>query len=126
MRRFRNRAIFGAVTLTLIAGAALSQERPESILPPGFNETQPAPPPVVERSAPRPAPVLPQTGGTPPVDLLAGEREEGESGLIGNEFADEAAGTPPPPDPVAIAEYELPSYARRSLAQIGIIGVSEG
>ncbi len=128
MRRFRNRAIFGAVTLTLalIAGAALSQERPESILPPGFNETQPAPPPVVERSAPRPAPVSPQTGGAPPVDLVVGEDEEGESGLIGNEFADEAAGTPPPPDPVAIAEYELPSYARRSLAQIGIIGVSEG
>lgn len=125
MRRFRNRAIFGAATLTLVAGAALSQERPESILPPGFNETQP-PPPVVERSAPRPAPVSPQTGAAPPVDLVVGEDEEGESGLIDNEFADEAAGTPPPPDPVAIAEYELPSYARRSLAQIGIIGVGQG
>ena len=126
MRRFRNRAIFGAITLTLIAGAALSQERPESILPPGFNETQPAPPPVVERGVPRPAPVSPQTGGAPSGDLQAAEDDEAEAGLIGNEFADEAAGTPPPPDPVAIAEYELPSYARRSLAQVGIINAREG
>lgn len=129
MARFRNRALIGGAALALVAGvgvagAGWSQERPESILPPGFNETQPAPPPTVDRGASRPAPV-PPPAGAPTLDPFAENGEE-EDGLSGNAIADEEAGTPPPLDPAAIADYELPSYARRSIARVGIVSVAEG
>ena len=106
--------------LALVAGAAIAQERPESILPPGFNETAPPPadrpPPRAQPNptAPAPTPLLPAP------DPIAGDE------LTGNSLADEAAGTPPPVDPAALANYELPSYARRSLARVGIIGADQG
>ena len=120
MRRSSNKAAIGGVVLALVAGAAIAQERPESILPPGFNETTPPP---VDRPPPRaqpnpttpaPAPLL------PPPDPIASDE------LTANSLADEDAGTPPPVDPAALASYELPSYARRSLARVGIIGSDQG
>lgn len=107
--------------LALVAGAALAQERPESILPPGFNETQPPPPPV-DRPPPRQQLEAPTPGLMP--DPLAGAPEDGA--LLTNDMVDEEAGTPPPLDPAALAYYELPSYARRSLSRVGIVGASDG
>jgi hypothetical protein len=107
--------------LALVAGAAVAQDRPESILPPGFNET--TPPPPADRSPPRaqpnpavpgPAPLAPSLVPAPTDDLTA------------NSLADESAGTLPPVDPAALANYELPDYARRSLDRVGIVSAREG
>lgn len=106
--------------LALAAGAALAQERPESILPPGFNDTQPPPP--VDRSPPRSQPVAPAPSLLP--DPLSGTPED--AGLLANTMVDEEAGTPPPPDPAALADYEMPGYARRSLDRVGIVAAGDG
>ncbi|MBX9796446.1 MAG: hypothetical protein K2Y03_06115 [Sphingomonas sp.] len=104
-----------------LAGAAvlpaLAQERPESILPPGFNEQTP-PPAATPAPTPAPgqqaAPVRRPVEGEP-VDL---------SGVLGNNVAD--ALPLPPPDPALLAQYELPAYARRSLDRVGLVGPGEG
>ncbi len=121
MRRFNNKAALGGVALALIAGAGLAQDRPESILPPGFNETQPPSPP-----ADRPSPRVQPEGPAPaqPPEAVPGVLDDGD--LSGNTVADEEAGTPSPADPAALAAYELPAYARRSLARVGIVSAAEG
>ncbi|WP_374942270.1 hypothetical protein [Sphingomonas sp.] len=97
-----------------LAGVALSaftqdggQDRPESILPPGFGE--PAPPaPRATRSAETPAPAAPVSPAAPAQPLPS------------------ATPTPPPtpsatltPDAALLARYEMPPSARRSLALVG-------
>ncbi|MBY0283844.1 MAG: hypothetical protein K2W81_07755 [Sphingomonas sp.] len=121
MRRSSNKAVVGGVVLALVAGAAIAQERPESILPPGFNET--TPPPPVDRAPPRAQPNPTAPGPTPLTPPLSPD-ESAE--LTDNSLADETAGTPAPVDPAALASYELPSYARRSLDRVGIIGAADG
>ena len=115
--------------LALAAGAALAQQRPESLLPPGFNETQPQQP--AEPAQPR----RPR-GGAPAESLLPAEPARGPepqpapmptppdalADLLGN--SDEAE--PAPLDPAQLAEYELPSYARRSLDRVGIVPSGQG
>ncbi|PTS73312.1 hypothetical protein DBR17_18500, partial [Sphingomonas sp. HMWF008] len=57
MRISRNNIAFAALPLIAVAGLAipaLGQDRPESILPPGFGEPTPAP-----TQAPRPRPTTP-------------------------------------------------------------------
>lgn len=107
----------------LLAGAAilpaLAQERPESILPPGFNEQTPAPAPV-------PTPSSAPTGGSaPPATRLPPTSEPIDLTGLGDNLVQEALPLPLP-DPTTIAQYELPSYARRSLAQIGIATAADG
>lgn len=124
MNRSRNRLAGGAIVLALVAGAALAQDRPESILPPGFNETQPSPAPA-DQPPPRAATPAdrPQAGNLPPPPPVPQDE------LLGNMLADEEAGTPEPADPAdpaALAAYELPAYARRSLDTVGIVAPAEG
>lgn len=107
--------------LALVAGAAIAQDRPESILPPGFNET--TPPPPADRPPPRAQPNPAAPGPAPFAPPLSPGKTDD---LTGNSLADETAGTPVPVDPAAIANYELPGYARRSLDRVGIIGASDG
>ncbi|MHA6723268.1 hypothetical protein [Sphingomonas sp. RS2018] len=115
MKTSRKR-IAGALGAALLAGAAwlpaTGQDRPESILPPGFGD--PAPTPAPSPQPGQPAPILPPagTGATP------GEAAPG-------------APTPSPTPtasatPIDLSAYELPASARRSLATTGVIGADVG
>lgn len=123
MRPSRNKAGIGALALGLVALGipAIGQEKPESILPPGFGEPVVAPSPTPTPSGPSqstaPAPV--QSAARPAPSIL------GEATDVAGVVPDDA-GTPPPIDPQQLAQYELPDYARRSTALAGVVGIPEG
>ena len=122
-----------AVALLMVGAAAIAaaQDRPESLLPPGFG--QPAAPPS-PRGTPRSgaAPVRAAPGATPtPAPAPTPVRADPVGALI------ESLSTPTPvptvtPSPTPtmsareLAEYELPAFARRSLALVGPAGPREG
>ncbi len=98
---------------------AIGQDKPESILPPGFGEASPAAP--APSNAPTPAPVprtgdpIPPTATIQPLPLPAP--------------TDAAPETPAPAatvDPAVLAQYEMPASARRSLDSIGPLGAGQG
>ena len=109
MKTFRSRAFAGLAAAALIAGAGLAaQDRPESILPPGFGEPDPTPTPQATRSPTAPGSVTPPAAGLPPIDAPLPP----------------GAPTPSPtptatPTPVDLTLYELPDYAKRGLAVVG-------
>ena len=127
MSRLRSRFFAGLLLCGVAGGAiaywpALAQRAPESLLPPGFGEPVPAPPP--QPSAPpaqRPAAPTPQPGG--PTVLLPPD-------IV----------PPPPPEELSPAEaaakaeqaekkaeeLELPPAARRSLANVGMVSPPYG
>lgn len=119
MRLSRNSVGAGALALGLVVAGipAIGQDTPESILPPGFNE------PV---ATPTSAPTASPTGDRPTAPGVPGL--SASLGTVGDEdgTVPDDAGTPPPIDPRLIAEYNMPSYARRSLAMVGVVGVPEG
>lgn len=118
MTTWRANAAAGAIALALSVSAipVLGQNSPESLLPPGFDqpvqpEPQPsrapdgAPPPVTQSGAiVQPLPPSPGPSGSPTPSPTP-------------------SASPTPVDPALLAEYELPSYARRSLDYVGISGV---
>lgn len=117
MRRWRAGAAIGALglSLALLGYPAFSQDSPESLLPPGFSDpVTPSPQPS------RPAEAGPQPQRTtgsivqplPPTPLPGASPSPGASPT--------PTGTPTPVDPALLAEYELPSYARRPLDYIGV------
>ncbi len=120
MRLSRNSVGAGALALCLIAIGipAIGQEKPESILPPGFGEpvTAPAPAATATPSAPSTPDETPSSG----VPSVLGAQATDAS-----DVSDEA-GTPAPLDPKLLAKYELPDYARRSTAMVGVVGIAEG
>jgi hypothetical protein len=88
-----------------IGAAAVAQERPESLLPPGFGEPAPAPAPAPTPAAPG-VPAAPRpaaTGALPPLPPLVLPT--------------------PTPSPTATFDpalaYALPEFARRSLERVG-------
>jgi hypothetical protein len=101
-----------ALTALLLAGVAVpalgQQDSPESLLPPGFD--QPATP------APTPAPSRPADNVTPPPPIAAEPLPDylalGNASELGN--ATEAAA-----EPVDLSQYELPDFAKHSLARVG-------
>jgi hypothetical protein len=103
----------------MIAGAAFAQDRPESILPPGFGDPAPAP------SATPTASATPGPGGglvqPVPAEDGAVPRPTPTPTPTGTPSA-----TPSPIDPAILAEYEMPAFARRSLALVGPAGPREG
>lgn len=119
-----------AVALLMVGAAALAaaQDRPESLLPPGFGQpAAPASPRPTPRGTPtaRPAPgaaATPVVGPSPaptPVDAVGA--------LI--QSLPTPTPTPSPSatvDPRTLAEYELPASARRSLDLVGPAGPREG
>lgn len=128
----RRRAATLAVVLGLsglIGSGAIGQDRPESILPPGFGDPPPAQPqpqppaqsPAQPGASGQAAPAVPPPSGNsttlqtvqplPPEDPLANAAD---------------AEAVEKPDPVAMAEYALPGFARRSLALVGPAGTAEG
>lgn len=95
---------------------ALGQDKPESILPPGFGDPVAAPTPSAAPTGTRPAP---SASGTP------------AAGPDGTVPTPSASATPdatetPTVDPAALARYEMPEYARRSLDLVGPVGPAEG
>ena len=93
---------------------AIGQDRPESILPPGFGE------PAARPSA---SPSTPVAGATPAVP--GAMVEPLPSGVPTDSPSDTPSATPTP-DARMLAEYALPSFARRSLSSVGSVGTSEG
>ncbi|WP_374296952.1 hypothetical protein [Sphingomonas sp.] len=110
---FSKRAAF--LTLGLVGAAALAsaQDRPESLLPPGFGDPAPSPTPAPAGSLPPPVarPDPPGAVVQPlPVDTPSSTPSP----------------TPSPVDPAITAQYEMPAYARRSLDLVGPAGMREG
>ena len=129
----RTNRLFAAAALVALALPVLAQDRPTSILPPGFGD--PAPPPAAKsakppkatapapsRSAQPAAPPLPAPPSTPgveptaPVDTLAptgvADSQTGETDSL--TAADVAAADIPPPP-------ELPESAQRDPSVVGRI-----
>ncbi|MCP3735319.1 hypothetical protein M9979_10600 [Sphingomonas sp. RP10(2022)] len=115
----------GAVLTIAVAalnayGAANGQERPESILPPGFGEPAAQPTARATTSAPRPA-----ATGAAPAPAATGFVQP----LPTDTPTPTASATPtatPTVDPDVLAQYEMPEFARRSLDRIGPAGPREG
>ena len=104
-----------------IAGAAIpafSQDRPESILPPGFGEPAAAPTPT-----PTPRPTA--TGDAP--SAVVQPLPPASDGPLPSPTPT-PSGTPTPVqlDPATLAFYELPPFARRGTATLGPLRSADG
>ena len=147
MRTFRASAGLSALAVALLAagGVASGQQKPESILPPGFDQPAPAPRPAPRpttpapraTTAPRPvaaptsttpAPAPAATGAvappavpaTPAAPVPAPAATDPLTGLP------VATPTPAPGTPAyGAVHYALPESSRRDLAMIGIVPVGE-
>lgn len=116
----RTSTAIGALCIALIGVGvpAIGQDRPESLLPPGFGDG-PAPTPT-PKPTPRPTGPAPSPTPTPvpvPTDLLPpGDTPQPEA--------------TPSPVPTLTAEdllkYELPEYARRPLSRAGFLSAATG
>lgn len=107
--RTSSRALAAAAVLALAASAQVigAQDRPESILPPGFGEPA-AQPTARETSAP--------LQGDPPGAVVQPLPTASASPTA------TPSATPTPVDPATLALYEMPAFARRSLARVGVEG----
>jgi hypothetical protein len=106
LRTSRARAAL-ALALAGVALPVSGQDRPESILPPGFGE--PAPP------APRPTP----RGDTPAATATAPPLATVQPLPIASPTPSPTPIATPTPDAALLARYEMPLAARRSLALVG-------
>ena len=111
----RSRA--AALAAVLLAGVAVpaqgQQDRPESLLPPGFDEPAPTPAPApAPSSAPaaQSAPRAPEIVQPLPLEPAA----PGESPIANVAAADEVEAAE-----IDWSRYELPDFARHSLARVG-------
>ena len=117
----RVRLGLSAVALLAIGGAALAQQKPESILPPGFDQ----PPTTTPRPAPpraTPAP-SPSVATDVPVAAAPGTPSPAAMPVPAPAATDPATGLPidaPPPAPFGAVRYALPDSSRRSLDMVGI------
>lgn len=102
-------ALAGAALSAL--GPALGQDRPESILPPGFGDPQPA----ASATAPRPQPSGAPVAGASDLTTLP------DAGATPTETP-----TPAVIDPATLAFYELPPFARHSLDRLGPVRQADG
>ncbi|RZT54751.1 hypothetical protein EV283_1532 [Sphingomonas sp. BK036] len=110
---------------------AIGQDRPESILPPGFGDPTPTPAPrpappagtptrpsgTPQPTAPQPAPATPSPGAM--IQPLPPTTPTGIPPVA-------PAATPATIDPAVLARYEMPESARRSLATVGPVASREG
>ena len=124
--RISRASVFLAGTALAVLGASVAlgqdsrgQQRPESILPPGFNDpvATPAPAPAPS-AAPRPqagtviTPVAPAPEGTAPAPVPGATPS--------------AAPVNPAVAAAQRARYEIPPYARRSINLLGPAGPADG
>jgi len=112
------RAGIAAAALIAVAVPAIGQDVPESLLPPGFGDS-PAPAPTpTPRASPRPA--APGTPNFAPAAPIV-QPLPGVPGATPTPQPS-ASASPIAVNPEALRQYELPDYARRSTASIGIAG----
>ncbi len=111
----------GAALIAVIP--ALGQEKPESILPPGFGDPVETPAPNVDSN--KPADLLPDAALEPPT---SGKPKHGSTPAAG----DLSVGLETAKDGEEVAAVaqaalqDLPESVRRSTAQVGILGPSDG
>ncbi len=99
------RAALAGVAALGLAAAAIAQDRPESLLPPGFGDAAPSSAPAAAPTpAPGAAPAAPRVQATTPAGPLPPLP-----------FPSPTASPSPAPTP----RYVLPSFARRSLTAVG-------
>ncbi|MGN6375782.1 MAG: hypothetical protein ACTHMG_09525 [Sphingomonas sp.] len=141
MPRLRNSVAIGAVAVVIAAGIGIpalgQQQKPESLLPPGFGQPAPSPSPASSPSpsaarpaAPRPQAVAPAPVAGQPAPGATTDNPLGLSILPGAAPTPSPSPTPTPtptgtPSPTYVsmpAQYELPAFARRPINQVGIIG----
>ncbi|MGN6280123.1 MAG: hypothetical protein ACTHM8_15585, partial [Sphingomonas sp.] len=130
MRPPRNKVALGAIALMLVGvgipALGQQQQKPESLLPPGFGQSAPAPAPSPAPSAARPAPSPSASGQAPAAPATPASNPLGLSILPGDQASPSPAPTPTPtgtPTPSYAempAKYELPVFARRSLDSVGV------
>lgn len=128
----------GAAVFALTSTLVMAQQRPESLLPPGFDDPAPAPS-TAPTQRPQPAqpsaPSVPSPGGTPVIQPLPGATgtapitipdlsaqgnlpslEELEK--LSPDELDELLGLKP--------KFDIPPAARRSMERVGVLDMSEG
>lgn len=108
--RTRRALVAGAAALA-IGAAAAAQQSPESLLPPGFGDNAPTPTPSPAPSAAAPAPGAP--GATPATAPRVTATTP--AGPLPPSAMPSPGASPTPAAP----RYEMPAFARRSLAQLG-------
>ena len=128
MLRPRNSVALGAIA-SVLAGVgipALGQDKPESLLPPGFGQSGTCAGAAATPSPSRPAATTPPAAAAQPnaadnpLNLLdpAGSNAEFAAVAVADSRAvrrrRSIAALPP--------QYEMPAYARRSLADVGPVG----
>ncbi|MBD8548689.1 hypothetical protein [Sphingomonas sp. CFBP 8760] len=116
-----------AALLAATAVAVTAQDRPESILPPGFGDPAPPPRPAATRAAPprgtpTPAPRATATGPAPASTPVAPTNDP--AGAVVQPLpldtpSPSPTASPTPVDRAALAAYEMPLFARRSLSRVG-------
>lgn len=110
------RALLAGSTALAVAAAAVAQDRPESLLPPGFSDPAPA-----SGATPRtPAPAATATAGA------GGAAAAGTVPMVQPLPTGSSSPSPLPspsstasPSPLPTPRYELPAFARRSLTRVG-------
>lgn len=130
MRPPRNKVALGAIALMLVGvgipALGQQQQKPESLLPPGFGQSAPAPAPSPVPSAARPAPSPSASGQAPAPPAAPASNPLGLSILPGDQASPSPTpiptptGTPTPSYAGMPAKYELPAFARRSLDSVGV------
>ncbi|WP_277980085.1 hypothetical protein [Sphingomonas phyllosphaerae] len=108
--RTRRALVAGAAALA-IGAAAAAQQSPESLLPPGFGDNAPTPTPSPVPSAVAPAPAGPGAAPATAPRVTATT----PAGPLPPLTMPSPDATPTPAAP----RYEMPAFARRSLAQLG-------
>lgn len=111
MKRWRSKALVLAGVSLAAAIPAISQETPESLLPPGFSDPEALPSPV--QAPPPPAPPAPATPAAPSEDVVVSDTAEADAD------ADSESGPPPQP-----GSFDLPADARRDARVVGALGPS--
>jgi len=135
MQPVRNKVALGAIVLALAAAAgipALGQQKPESLLPPGFGQQAPTPAPTPKPSAAATPGRTPTPAQTPAATATPAPNANplGLSILPGASPSATPTPTPTPtgtPTPGYVGlppQYELPPFARRSINQIGLGGMA--
>lgn len=126
MRTFPKRSLAALVAAGGLAALApaIGQDRPESILPPGFGDAPAAAPAPNPSSTPSPTPA-PRTGE--PIPPTATVQPLPAPTAVTDPAAAAAVPVPAPTvDPAVLAEYEMPASVRRSLDSIGPVGAGQG
>lgn len=119
-------ALVATIGLALAAIPALSQDRPESILPPGFGD---APEPSTSRrqesDTPRPRPTSdaprPAEAPSPAVNPSSGGNEAATAAAVA---VDEKKDEEDPETPVLLVD--IPPQVRRSTEMVGLLGPTDG